>query len=362
MSPDYTRPPWITATLPTSDQTSVAHDGLAVSAAAPSMGRPPLPEQHSSTPAAAAGAAVDVHAEELRVLTDEEYKVVDELRDRVSTRLTVEDKNYAPAARRELTKTLIRDEYDQWLLHQNSHGRVAPAVTIEDTIFAAVLAELDGLGRLAPLLVRPDVEDIHFEGSDPTMLRLKSGELVPGAPIASSDAELEQLLRAIGARSGDGQTSREFSSASPILNVRLKGVTDLGARLQAAMDVLPRPSGVIRVHRFSDPSLDDLRAMNMIDTPIHAFLHHAILAGASPLVSGNPGRRQDNTPAGAGKHHPVQQRRRHRRRRAGAGAAPAALGRRAATDDQTARGVTVVRKPPTQCRRHGRFRHGRRLA
>ena len=121
------------------------------------------------------------------------------------------------------------------------------------------------------------------------MLRLTSGELVPGAPIASSDEELEQLLRAIGARSGDGQTSREFSSASPILNVRLKGVTELGARLQAAMDVLPRPSGVIRVHRFSDPSLEDLRSMNMIDTPMHAFLHHAILAGASPLVSGNPG-------------------------------------------------------------------------
>jgi pilus assembly protein CpaF len=69
----------------------------------------------------------------------------------------------------------------------------------------------------------------------------------------------------------------------------LKGVTDLGARLQAAMDVLPRPAGVIRVHRFSEPSLGDLREMNMIDTPIQAFLHHAVLAGASQLVSGNPG-------------------------------------------------------------------------
>src|SRR5664279_92204 len=123
------------------------------------------------------------------------------------------------------------------------------------------------------------------------MLRLKNGDLVPGPPVAGSDEELEQLLRAIGSRSGDGQTSREFSAASPILNVRLKGVTDLGARLQAAMDVLPRPAGVIRVHRFSNPSLDDLRDMdtNMIDTPMHAFLHHAVLAGASILVSGNPG-------------------------------------------------------------------------
>jgi pilus assembly protein CpaF len=202
--------------------------------------------------------------------------------------LTAEDKNYAPGARRELTRKLIRDEYDQWLLHQANRGRVAPAVSTEERIFAAVLAELDGLGRLAPLLARKDVEDIHFEGSDPTMLRLESGDLVPGPTIASSDEELEQLLRAIGSRSGDGQSSREFSSASPTLNVRLRGVTDLGARLQAAMDVLPRPAGVIRVHRFSDPSLTDLRSMNMIDSPVHAFLHYAVLAGLSPLISGAP--------------------------------------------------------------------------
>jgi type IV secretory pathway ATPase VirB11/archaellum biosynthesis ATPase len=100
---------------------------------------------------------------------------------------------------------------------------------------------------------------------------------------------LEQLLRAIGSRSGDGQTSREFSAAHPVLNVRLRGVTELGARLQAAMDVLPRPAGVIRIHRFADPSLADLRGLNMIDSPMHAFLQAAVLAGASPLISGAPG-------------------------------------------------------------------------
>ena len=36
-------------------------------------------------------------------------------------------------------------------------------MTTEDRIFAAVLAELDGLGRLAPLLARDDVEDIHTQ-------------------------------------------------------------------------------------------------------------------------------------------------------------------------------------------------------
>jgi type IV secretory pathway ATPase VirB11/archaellum biosynthesis ATPase len=274
MTPDYTRAPW-----------SVT--GSPESVAVPVAGRPPLPQPAPSAPSAPARSAQPLV--DAADLSGENYLVVEELRDRVSTRLTAEDKNYAPGPRRELTKKLIRDEYGQWLLHQANHGRSAPADHVEDKIFAAVLAELDGLGRLAPLLARSDVEDIHFEGAEPTTLRLTSGDLVPGSPIAASDEELEQLLRAIGSRSGDGQTSREFSSANPILNVRLKGVTDLGARLQAAMDVLPRPSGVIRVHRFSDPSLEDLRSMNMIDTPMHAFLHYAILAGASPLVSGNPG-------------------------------------------------------------------------
>jgi type IV secretory pathway ATPase VirB11/archaellum biosynthesis ATPase len=248
--------------------------------------RPPLPP---SEPLAAVDVPVDATPADTSELTSTEYRVVVELRDRVSTRLTVEDRNYAPGPRRELTRKLIRDEYDQWLLHEANRGRPAPAVTTEDRIFAAVLAELDGLGRLAPLMARDDVEDIHFEGCEPTMLRMASGQLVQGPAIASSDEELEQLLRSIGSRSDDGQTSREFSSANPILNVRLKGVTELGARLQAAMDVLPRPAGVIRVHRFSDPSLDDLHEMNMVDSPVRAFLHAAILAGASPLVSGAPG-------------------------------------------------------------------------
>ncbi len=246
----------------------------------PSVPRAALP------PHPPAAGAVRAEAVEL---TGDEYAVVADLRDRVSTRLAAADHSYPPGARRELSKELIAEEYELWLLRQASHGRAAPAVSTEEKIFAAVLAELDGLGRLAPLLARDDVEDVHFEGSDPTMLRLASGELVAGPPIASSDAELEQLLRAIGSRSGDGQSSREFSSASPALNVRLPGVGELGARLAAAMDVLPRPAGVIRVHRYGDPSLADLRGLNMLDSPVQALLHYAILAGASPLVSGAPG-------------------------------------------------------------------------
>lgn len=281
MSTDYTRPPWQALPPPAAAAPPVLPPRLDLIPLLPPAVAPLVPVT-VDVPAGGGGDAGE--------LTAVEYRVVEELRGRVSTRLTVEDKNYPPAARRELSKQLIRDEYDQWLLHEANHGRPAPEVTTEEKIFAAVLAELEGgLGRLAPLLARTDVEDVHFEGCDPTMLRLAGGQLVAGPAIADSDAELEQFLRSVGARSGDGQTSREFSASSPVLNVRLRGVTDLGARLQAAMDVLPRPAGVIRVHRFSDPSLDDLVGLNMIDPAVRAFLHAAILAGASILVSGAPG-------------------------------------------------------------------------
>lgn len=282
---DYTRAAWLPETP--SDRPVMATADLP-RASPPGTTCPPAARQ-PSLPTAPRVASHHAEPEGEASLTEAEYEIVEDVRDRVSTRLTMEDKNYPAAARRELTRKLIRDEYDQRLLHEANRGRTAPAIGTEEQIFAAVLAELDGLGRMAPLLARNDVEDIHFEGCDPIVLRLDNGQLVSGPPIAGTDAGLEQLLRSIGARSGDGQTSREFSSAAPIMNVRLKGVTELGGRLQAAMDVLPRPAGVIRVHRFSDPSLADLRANNMIDTAMQAFLHHAILAGASPLISGNPG-------------------------------------------------------------------------
>jgi Flp pilus assembly CpaF family ATPase len=289
---DYSRAPWSQETRDDHPRQAVPpiSDAASLPSGFRSPDRPPLPPPPPSRAAATTSHAAPPSAPaETATLSEQDYHVVEELRDRVSTRLTAEDKNYPVAGRRELTKKLIRDEYEQWALHEACRGRAAPEVSTEKRIFAAVLAELDGLGRLAPLMAREDVEDIHFEGSDPSMLRLTSGQLVPGAPIASNDAELEQLLRSIGSRSGDGQTSREFSSASPILNVRLKGVTELGGRLQAAMDVLPRPSGVIRVHRFSDPTLADLQRNNMIDSPVHALLHYATMGGVSQLVSGNPG-------------------------------------------------------------------------
>lgn len=221
------------------------------------------------------------------------WAVVEELRQRVATRLTGAGDTYRlrnEADEGELRRSLVLEELQQWILFELDAGRPAPAdEAAEDALVEAVIAELSGLSRLAPLLLRRDIEDIHFIGCDRTMLRLTDGHLVEGPPLAETDAALIELLRAIGARLGDGSTSREFSTASPLLNVRLKGVSDLGARLSAQMDVVPRPSGTIRVHQHVDVNLDDLHRLGAVNPPIRAFLRAAVQSGASILVCGAPG-------------------------------------------------------------------------
>ena len=68
--------------------------------------------------------------------------------------------------------------------------------------------------------------------------------------------------------------------------LRLKAVGELGARLSAAMDVTPRPSGTIRVHRHVEADLDMLYGLGMVDAPLRAFLRASVLAGAKIFVSG----------------------------------------------------------------------------
>jgi Flp pilus assembly CpaF family ATPase len=186
------------------------------------------------------------------------------------------------------TRTLVEEELDSWVAYQVNRGLSAPTIAVEDDLVEAVMAALGGLGRLEPLLARTDVEDIFFTGSEPVMLRLGDGTKVPGPPIGATDQEVTALVQALGTSLGDG-TSREFSAARPLLSLRLKAVGELGARLSAAMDVTPRPSGTIRVHRHVEADLDMLYRLGMVDAPLRAFLRASVLAGAKIFVSGGTG-------------------------------------------------------------------------
>lgn len=222
-----------------------------------------------------------------------DFDAEQELRDRVSTRLTAEGSAKFEAldseAQRMRKRTVALEELQSWVYHRTSLGLAAPSMEDEDALIEAVLASLGGLGRLEPLLTRGDVEDIFFNGPAPVWLRLADGSKVQADPIAKSNEELRNLLQQLGTTLGDG-SSREFSDARPLLALRLKGVGGgLGARLSAATDVTPNPVGTIRIHRHAEADLDEAYRLRMIDNPMREFLRASVKAGLKIAIVGAMG-------------------------------------------------------------------------
>ena len=215
-----------------------------------------------------------------------------EVQQRVAARLSSDGARYANLsadAKRLRTQTLVYEELESWVAHRAQVGLSILTDSDEDDLVAAVLAALGGLGPLEPLLHRTDIEDIFFNGTHPTMLRLADGEMVEGPPLASSDAQLTQLLQSMAASPLDDSAGREFSVSRPLLQLRMKSVGLLGARMSAAMDVTPHPAGTIRVHQHVETSLPQLKDMGMIDEALRVFLTAVVLVGGKIMVSGATG-------------------------------------------------------------------------
>jgi len=127
-----------------------------------------------------------------------------EVQQRVAARLSADGARYANLAadaKRLRTQTLVYEELESWVAHRAQVGMSSLSDADEDELVAAVLAALGGLGPLEPLLNRTDIEDIFFNGTHPTMLRLVGGEMVEGPQLAGSDTQLTQLLQSMAARS-----------------------------------------------------------------------------------------------------------------------------------------------------------------
>ncbi|HMG63206.1 MAG TPA: CpaF/VirB11 family protein [Streptosporangiaceae bacterium] len=88
------------------------------------------------------------------------------------------------------------------------------------------------------------------------------------------------MIRTWAARGG--QTSRDFSAATPLVNVALTG----GARLTATMSVTPRPCMSLRRHGHLDASLARLVQLGTIDQLLAAFLAAAVRGRCNIIVTG----------------------------------------------------------------------------
>jgi pilus assembly protein CpaF len=146
---------------------------------------------------------------------------------------------------------------------------------------AAVEARLSGLGAFAALLADESIEDIWCIGCDNVTV-IRDGDVrEAAAPVAASDDELVDLVRAIVAAGGaDGE--RRFDAASPTVNFQLAD----GSRLHATMGVSQRPTVSIRRHRLVEASIDDLQRMGMFGADIAGFLRAAVAARFNMIISG----------------------------------------------------------------------------
>ena len=219
--------------------------------------------------------------EQANALRELDQSAVREIRQRVSRRLEELRQRQTTTMEQERAAApeLIRQEAQRWAEEQLRTGqRVSPM--IEAALRRAVYDRMYGLGPLQPLLEDERIENIEIDGYDNIWVTYSGQQPERIAPIVENDAELEELIRNFAAR--EGQTAREFSTARPILHLRLSD----GSRLTAVKDVSKRIGVAIRRHRLVDVDLDDLVRIGSLDTTLRDFLRAAVRARMNIVVTG----------------------------------------------------------------------------
>jgi len=211
-------------------------------------------------------------------------RICDEVTERLTERRRADEAIGAPpldeADQRAFARQLINQALEvEARSAMAGHREIFPVVD-EDEIARAVHDLLFGLGPLQRLLDEPDIETINANGCDSVWVRYAGGRRTEVEPIASSDAELVELIRLAAARFGLAE--RRFDLAAPLLDLRLPD----GSRLFAAMAVAARPSLSIRRHRFPKLDLDDLRERGTVTSSLRAFLGASVRSGLNILVCG----------------------------------------------------------------------------
>jgi len=175
---------------------------------------------------------------------------------------------------------LTRDAARAWTQRQVRLGAAVPSPAELEALAQAVYDQRYGLGPLAAYLRDPEVENVDINGCDRVWVTYATGERVAVAPIAPTDEALTAMIRTWATRGG--QTARDFSAASPLVNVALAG----GARMTATMSVTPRPCLSLRRHGQLDVSLPGLIKLGTLDQVTASFLAAAVKGRCNIIVTG----------------------------------------------------------------------------
>jgi pilus assembly protein CpaF len=193
---------------------------------------------------------------------------------------TGQDAVMNPARRAGLGRRFIAEALDDEAARALTAGRPPLDASAERQVGQAVFDSLFGLGGFQPLLDDPAVESINANGCDEVFVQYSGGRRERAAPVAASDGELIDLVRAIAARAGTEE--RRFDRAAPSVSVPLPD----GGRMFAVMAVSGRPCVAIRRDRLASASLEDLVANGTLDEPLAAFLAALVRARKNILISG----------------------------------------------------------------------------
>lgn len=185
----------------------------------------------------------------------------------------------AGADRREWGRAVIAAALEEQAQQALRAGRPPANPIIEREAANRVWNEMFGLGALEELLADPDIENIHCNGCDNVHVRRADGSRQQVAPVASSDAELVELVRTVIARSGAEE--RRLDRASPAVSAELPD----GSRL-FAVTLARRVSVSIRRHRHRDVTLADLERLGTITRPLRGLLAAAVRARFNIVISG----------------------------------------------------------------------------
>jgi pilus assembly protein CpaF len=185
--------------------------------------------------------------------------------------------------REALANELVARALERLARERLAKAEMPLSVELEAALAASVRAELFGLGRLEPLLEDRSITDVHVVGCEPVLLDLADGSKSEAPPVARSDDELIDLIRAVGRN--EGISERRFDFAHPQLNQQLRD----GSRLFAVAWVTRRPHLFIRRHRLLDVTIKDLIALSTVTEELAPFLAATVRARQNILVAGGMG-------------------------------------------------------------------------
>ena len=180
---------------------------------------------------------------------------------------------------RSIVQAVVREHVDAL----TSKGEALWPVAVEQAYAQATENAIFGYGRLQPLFEIADAENVEIHGCDSVVVQFGDGRRESRPPVADSDAELVEALRFLGE---SVTPPRPFDDTHPMMTLALGDRFRLHA---IGFGLSFRPSVTIRQHTLTDVTLRDLAEGGMMPLEVARFLHAAVLARKSMVISGDQG-------------------------------------------------------------------------